>query len=246
MLPCSQRTLILVQTRGKFRRDWSWQHVWKTFEIVRYLTFFCFQSVVHVVSERKHCTFYLENLCNLSCTEKPKSLLFKRLSSDCSDIYCKGMFWTYPPSTHAIHEAPFRPIKHNRSTEDATLTLVHNVFTHFEKPGSFVRILFVDISSAFSTIQRHLLASTHLKLDVKPKLILWIVDFLVNHSQTVRHQAELSSSRSISTSCPQGTVLSPILFTLYTNDCTGTDTTPVTQKNDDSAMEHLSNSDSVI
>ena len=212
-MECSQRALTLVQTRWKFRVDWSWQHVWKTFQIVCFLTFFCFQSVVHVVSERKHCTLYLENLCNLSCTQKPKSLLFKRLSSDCSDIYYKGMFWPYhPPSTHATHEAPFRPIKHNRSTEDATLTLVYNVFTHLEKPGSFVRNLFIDISSAFSTIQQNLLASTHLKLEVKPRLILWIVDFLVNHSQTVRHQAVLSSSRSISTSCPQGTVLSPILL----------------------------------
>ena len=100
MLPCSQRALILVQTRGKFRRDWSWQHVWKTFQIVCFLTFFCFQSVVHVVSERKHCTLCLENLCNLSCTEKPKSLLLIRLSSACSDIYCKGMFWTYQPTQH--------------------------------------------------------------------------------------------------------------------------------------------------
>ena len=64
-------------------------------------------------------------------------------------------------------------------------------------------------------------------------------------SHTVRHQAVLSSPRSISPGSPQGTVLSPILFTLYTNDCIGTDTTPVRKYSDDSAMEELSNSDSV-
>ena len=104
----------------------------------------------------------------------------------------------------------------------------------------------------FSTpyIMFYLMASTHLKLDVNPRLILWIVDFLVNHSQTVRHQAALSSSRSISTGSPQGTVLSPILFTLYTNAiqmtaCTGNDTTPIIKYSEDSAVEDLSNSDSV-
>ena len=159
MLPCSQRALILVQTRGKFRRDWSWQHVWKTFEIVRFLIFCCCQSVVHVVSERKHCTFYLENLCNLSCTEKPKSLLFKRLSSDCSDFNCNEVFWTYHPQpTHETHEAPFKPVpvyiralqKHRRRN---THSCIH---THLEKPGSLVRILFFDFPSAFNTIQPHL------------------------------------------------------------------------------------------
>ena len=44
---------------------------------------------------------------------------------------------------------------------------------------------------------------------------------------------------------PQGTVLSPILFTFYTNDCAGTDTTPVIRYSDDSATEDLSNSYSV-
>ena len=84
-----------------------------------------------------------------------------------------------------------------------------------------------------------------LKLDVNPRLNLWIVDFLVYCSQTVRHQAALSSSRSISTGSPRGTVLSPILFTLYTNDSTGTDTKPVIKYSDGSAIEELSNSDSV-
>ena len=73
---------------------------------------------------------------------------------------------------------------HNRSTKDATLTLLHNAYTHLEKPGSFLWILFIDFSSAFNTIQPHLVVSKLLKLDVNPRLILWIVNFLVNRSQT--------------------------------------------------------------
>ena len=86
----------------------------------------------------------------------------------------------------------------------------------------------------------YLTASKLLKIDVNPRLILWIVDFVVNRSQTVRRQAALSSSRSVSTGSPQGTVLSPILFTLYIQM-----TAPVIKYSDDSAIEDLSNSDSV-
>ena len=115
--------------------------------------------------------------------------------------------------------------KQDRSTNDATLTLLHNTYTHLKKPCSFARILFIDISSTFNTIQPHLMALKLLKLDVCPRPILWIIDFLVNRSQTVCFQHCFSSSRSTSTGSPQGTVLSPVLFTLYTNDCTGTDLT---------------------
>ena len=120
---------------------------------------------------------------------------------------------------------------------------MHN--THLENPGSFVRILFIDFSSAFNTIQPHLMASKLLKLDDNPRMILWIVEFFVSRSQTVCHQTVPTSSGSVSTGSPQGTVPSPILFTLFTNDCTGTDTTPVLKYSDDSAVEDLSNSDSV-
>ena len=135
--------------------------------------------------------------------------------------------------------------KQNRSTDDATLTLLNNAYTHLENKDSFVRILFIDFSSAFNTIQPHLLSQKLLSLEVNPSIILWISDFLTNRSQSVLYQQALSSSRSTSTGSPQGTVLSPVLFTLYTNDCSGSESTPIIKYSDDTALQDLSNSDSV-
>jgi hypothetical protein len=84
-----------------------------------------------------------------------------------------------------------------------------------------------------------------LALDVCPRLILWILSFLVDRSQSVCFHRALSSSRSTSTGSPQGTVLSPVLFTLYTNDCRGSDLTPLIKFSDDTALQDLSNSNSV-
>ena len=127
-------------------------------------------------------------------------------------MHCNEVFLTYhPPPTHETHEAPFRPIRvciQAQQNYRRCNTLLHNAYTYLEKPGSFVWILFIDFSSTFNTIQPHLMASKLLKLDLNPRLILWIVNFLVNCSQTVHHQTTLSSSHSVSTSSPQGTVLS--------------------------------------
>ena len=132
--------------------------------------------------------------------------------------------------------------RQNRSTDDATITLLHKAFSHLDKPGTYVRILFIDFSSAFNTIQPHLMALKLLALNVNPHLILWICSFLLNRSQSVRFQNMLSSSRNTSTGAPQGTVLSPVLFTLYTNDCRGSDNCPLIKYSDDTALQDLSNS----
>ncbi|KAI3376736.1 hypothetical protein L3Q82_000008 [Scortum barcoo] len=51
----------------------------------------------------------------------------------------------------------------------------------------------------------------------------WIPNFLTNLRQQVRLGSITSSTRTISTGAPQGCVLSPLLFSLYTNDCTSGD-----------------------
>ena len=107
-------------------------------------------------------------------------------------------------------------------TDDAILTVLHNAYLHLDKAGFYVHILFIDFSSTFNTIQPHLLALKLLHFDVSPKLILWIVNFLLHRTQSVRFQNSISSQRHTCTGAPQGTVLSPALFTLYTNDCQGT------------------------
>lgn len=47
----------------------------------------------------------------------------------------------------------------------------------------------------------------------------WILDFLTIRTQRVREYGTLSDSNCSSTGSPQGCVLSPLLFILYTNMC---------------------------
>ena len=47
--------------------------------------------------------------------------------------------------------------RRNRSTDDAALYVLENIYLHSEKAGSSARLMFFDFSSAFNTIQPHLL-----------------------------------------------------------------------------------------
>lgn len=112
-----------------------------------------------------------------------------------------------------------------RGVEDALLTMTNSIFEHLEEAYSFVKIVFIDFSSAFNTIQPHLLVDKLIKLGVNPRLITWINNFLLNRTQQVRFNQAISTAKVINTGAPQGCVLSPILYTLYTNECRALETT---------------------
>ena len=70
----------------------------------------------------------------------------------------------------------------NRNTDDAVLYSLENIYSHLEKTGSTVRLLFFDFSSAFNTIQSQLLAQKHLNTKLPSSVILWIFDYLTSTS----------------------------------------------------------------
>ncbi len=94
------------------------------------------------------------------------------------------------------------------------------VLQHLDRPGTYVRILFVDLSSAFNTIIPNLFLPKLTQLSIPTSVCQWINSFLTDRQQLVRLGKYTSSTRTISTGAPQGCVLSPLLFSLYTNDCT--------------------------
>lgn len=56
-------------------------------------------------------------------------------------------------------------------------------------------------------------------LGLSDSISWWILDFLSDCSPRVKVGTHISTALSLSTRSPQGCVLSPLLFTLYTHDC---------------------------
>ncbi|KAI4893078.1 hypothetical protein NFI96_011541 [Prochilodus magdalenae] len=115
-----------------------------------------------------------------------------------------------------LHQYAYR---RNRSTDDAISSVVHTALTHLEQKDSYVRMLFVDYTSAFNTMIPQTLTDKLSSLGLRSSLCNWVLDFLTNRPQSVRIHNLSSSTTILSTGSPQGCVLSPLLFTLLTYDC---------------------------
>ncbi len=91
-------------------------------------------------------------------------------------------------------------------------------------------MLFVDYSSAFNIIVPATLVAKLQTLGLNRSLCSWILDFLTGRSQVVRMGNNTSSPLILNTGAPQGCVPSPLLYSLYTHDCTATHSSNVIVK----------------
>lgn len=121
--------------------------------------------------------------------------------------------------------------------EDAITFMVNRMYAHLDKSASTVRVMFFYFSSAFHTLRPDLLGEKLAAIQVDVSLVSWIVDYLTGRPQYV-HLQDCVSDRVISNiGVPQGTVLSPFLFTVYTTDFSyQTESCHLQKFSDDSAV----------
>ena len=74
----------------------------------------------------------------------------------------------------------------NRSTDDAICMALHTAVSHLNKRKTYVRMLFIDYSSAFNTIVLYKLITKSKTLGLNTSLCNWILDFLMGFPQPVR------------------------------------------------------------
>ncbi len=109
------------------------------------------------------------------------------------------------------------------SVDDSVNVGLDYILQHLDKPGNYARIVFVDFNSAINTIMPDLLSDILTHLSVPTSISQWITSFLTDKQQLVRLGKLTSSTLTISTGASQDCFLSPLLFSLYTNDCTSKD-----------------------
>ncbi len=153
----------------------------------------------------------------VSCLNDYRRIALTPIMMKCFERLVMNNIKNSLPNTLDPLQFAYRP---NRSTDDAISSTLHLALTHLENKDSYVRMLFIDFSSAFNTIIPQQLINKLNLLGLNNSLCNWILDFLTGRPQSVRVGHNTSSTTTLSTGAPQGCVLSPLLFTLLTHDCT--------------------------
>ena len=96
---------------------------------------------------------------------------------------------------------------------------LHTALIHLDKSNTYVRLLFIDYSSSFNTIVPSKLIIKLEALGLNAALCNWVLDFLTGRPQVVRVGNNISTPLIHNTGAPQGCVLSPLLYSLFTHDC---------------------------
>ena len=149
----------------------------------------------------------VENYRPVSLLSIPSKILEKAVNKDFQDYLIENRILT-------DKQFGFRP---NHSCETALLCMIDQWAQNVDQ-GYVNGVAFIDMRKAFDAVNHSILLMKLKCVGCTERSLKWFTSYLGGRSQYVSIKGEKSSTRAINYGVPQGSVLAPLLFSIFIND----------------------------
>ena len=112
------------------------------------------------------------------------------------------------------HQFGFRPF---HSTSSTLLDCTNEWFVNMDR-GLYNLVVLLDLKKAFDTVNHEILLHKLQIYGFQIKALNFIRDYLTNRTQRCQLNGLYSDQREVTCGIPQGSILSPLLFIIYTRN----------------------------